>query len=171
MGVQFAHFEKKCPTHFRSPAVFERGSPVPCMRSRNPPRHVSAIFIIIRAKHFAERRLLIEFHKQNNGNRGNKHHQKCNAVRSAEHNPQAHPAREEAHIHRVSHVPVKSDHHQPLWRNKRRRCPTARPSEIPDTSQRHGKTEHRGHHSNPSPPRPTNGRNIKPQPGRQQLEP
>src|SRR5258707_1430814 len=146
-------------------------SPAPCAYPWNPARHVSAIFFIVSAKHFPERRLLIKFHKQNNGNRGNKHHQKCNAVRSAEHNPQAHPAREETHIHRVSHVPVKSNHHQPLWRNKRRRCPTARPPEIPDTSQRHGETEYRGHHSNPSPPRPTNGRNIKPQPGREQPEP
>src|SRR5258707_5066727 len=88
-------------------------SPAPCAYPWNPARHVSAIFFIVSAKHFPERRLLIKFHKQNNGNRGNKHHQKCNAVRSAEHNPQAHPAREESHIHRVSRVPVKSDHHQP----------------------------------------------------------
>jgi hypothetical protein len=154
-----------------SRAALEGASGIPGVNSWYPGRHVYTIFVVLRAKHFPERGLLIEFYKQNNGGHRNQQNHQRRAARFSENDPQANPAHEEAHVHRVPYIAIKPHHHQPLRRNKRRGRPAPRPAKIPDAPQRHGKAQHRRHGSNPSPARAANCRNVKCQPARQQPEP
>jgi hypothetical protein len=151
--------------------TFEGALSAPGVPAGNPARYVPAILVIIRAEHFPECLLFVELHEQNNGNGSYRHHQQCRAARPAKHNPQSDPADEKTHVHWVSYIAIKSDHHQPLRRNKWRRRSASRSAKIPNAAQGHGKTQHRGHGSDPSPFRRTSRRNIKSQPARQQPEP
>src|SRR5882672_165625 len=115
---------------------FGKVSPAPGTEAGNPTGNIPAIFLIIRAKHFPKSGLLIKLHKEHDSSRGDQHNHERKTVRSAKHDPQTHPASEEADIHWIPYVSIKTHHHQPLRRNEGSGRSAARAPEIPDASQR-----------------------------------
>src|SRR5208282_2790021 len=90
--------------------------------------------------------------------------------RPSENDPQPNPPAKKSNIHRIPHIPVKSDHHQFLWRSDGRGRSMPGPPKIPDATQGHGETNHSRYCGNP-PPAGSRCAHAKPKQRRQQPEP
>src|SRR5262249_39353774 len=128
------------------------GSPLlPRLQPRPPAAHISAIFEVVLAKLLTQSRLFVENNKKVNAKSSRSRESYGFHAGCSKHDPQPDPSHGEAHIHRISHIAIKSDNHQALRRNEGRRRAASRPAKVPEAAQRHGKPQDRRGCGNPSP--------------------
>jgi hypothetical protein len=150
---------------------FLPSSPHPRLQLRQPPRHIPAVFLILRAKHPAQRWFLVSQHKQMHSQNYQARHRDRWPVRPPKHQPKPGPSCKESHVHRITHIAVEPHHHQPPRRSDRRRRSVSCAPKVPHTPQCHRKPQHRRRDRDPAPSPRSRCVHMKPQPSRQQPEP
>lgn len=143
----------------------------PRAEAGEPAGHVAAVLFVAGTEDFAEMRLFVEAHKEGHEEDGDAGDDKRGRVRTAEDDPEAYPAGEEADVHRIADIAIEADYNEALRRSNRRGRAASSPAEIPDASERRGEAEDGGNGGEPAPTGGLEGGSAKAEPVRKKPEP